>query len=61
MLGHRVDAGASHGMLCASYGCFFITRDALHIIRMSSASSVMLGHRLVLVHRRHGARSSVGN
>ena len=32
MLGHRVDACASHVMLCASYGCFFITRDALRIV-----------------------------
>ena len=32
MLGHRVDACASHVMLCASYGCFFITLDALHIV-----------------------------
>ena len=32
MLGHRVDACASHVMLCASYGCFFITLDALRIV-----------------------------
>jgi len=32
MLGHRVDACASHVMLCASCGCFFITRDALRIV-----------------------------
>jgi len=38
MLGHRVDTFASHVMLCASFW-------------MSSASSVMLGHRLMRVHR----------
>ena len=32
MLGHRVDACASHVVLCASCGCFLITRDALRII-----------------------------
>jgi len=37
MLGHRLDACASHLMLCASFW-------------MSSASSVMLGHRLMRVH-----------
>jgi len=32
MLGHRVDACASHVMLCASCGCFLITLDALRIV-----------------------------
>jgi len=38
MLGHRLDACASHLMLCASFG-------------MSCASSVMLRYRLMRVHR----------
>ena len=32
MLRHRVDACASHLVLCASCGCFFIARDALCIV-----------------------------
>jgi len=32
MLGHRVDACASHVMLCASCGCWGIAPDALRII-----------------------------
>jgi len=32
MLGHRVDACASHVMLCTSCGCLFIALDALCIV-----------------------------
>ena len=49
MLGHRVDACASHVMLCASCGSSHLMLCAS--FWMSSASSVMLGHRLMRVHR----------
>ena len=51
MLGHRLDACASLWMLCASCGCLCIAPDALRIVWMSCALSVMLGHRLMRVHR----------
>ena len=43
MLGHRVDACASHVMLCASYGCFFITLDALRIVWCLCIAGMELG------------------
>ena len=51
MLGHCVDACASHVMLCASCGCLFIDVMLCSSFWMSYASSVMLGHRLMRVRR----------
>ena len=63
MLGHRVDACASHVVLCASYGCFFITLDALRIVLnvFCIVCDAWASFDACAMCIARGARSSVGN